>query len=287
MEGEVLHEFSQKASRLRRLSVRWLGTSIIVLVLMNRFFPLFPPVSAWFVWLSVWAMKGIVDVLEDVAGARDSATTLWAVSSLFGCVLGAILPACHEICLVCASVMVAAAAVSGGIDRNVWRVAGVLVVAGCVVGYQKFSSSFSGRDGQVLLVGAVLFGLLESLQDRFFSSDDSGFWLIRLKLIPTLAVSVIAVLVEDEARLARAVFAFVLCSPHFLVYDAAKLCTCAFLLERGKVHGAGPAVLSQRMRELLLYLLVFLASGRSAVTVRDPVVASRCVHVCVCVDFPS
>jgi|JI10StandDraft_1071094.scaffolds.fasta_scaffold276558_1 hypothetical protein len=273
-EEDVWEEFSLKAARLRRLSLRWVGTCLIVLVLMRSFVSLFPPVSAWLVWLAVWATKGVVDVLEDVKGARDRSKALWIFSSLIGFVMGVWLPTTHEILLVCTTVMVVAALFSGGIDRGVWRVAAGLVVCGCVVGFQRFWSKLSGQDGLVLLAGATVFALLESLQDRFWSSDSSGF-LVRLKLIPTLAVTVMAVTIVNEAALARATFAFVLCSPHFIVYDIAKLGTCLFLLDRKNDQGAGPAVLSQRMREMLLYLMVFLATGRSSLTVRDPIVAAR------------
>jgi hypothetical protein len=280
LEEEIWKELCEKGSRLLRLSARWVVSALVVFLFMGRLIQHFPQLWVTVVWLLLWVVKGVMDVLEDVRGARArGGELLWSVTALLGCATGLIAPMGHPSMLICVGVLLAASAFAGLIDRPVWKVAGVICAVGVCVGVARFwRLLLVGRDGQLLIAGAALFAVLEALQDRFFS-DFRGVFLVELKVVPTVAVAALAVFVSNgEFVLGPATLAFVLCSPHFVVYDLAKVCLCFSLLQGKQKASGGPAALSSRMREALLHTMVRVATGRTSATVRDPELAVKILN---------
>jgi hypothetical protein len=87
------------------------------------------------------------------------------------------------------AVMVFGSLLSGGIDRPVWRISLISCAVGLIWGFCDCDLSFDGRVENDCF-GRAVYAVIDGALDR----SESKFWLVRLKVLPLLAVSVVVAL---------------------------------------------------------------------------------------------
>jgi len=261
-------ELTAKSSRLGSDLLRWAFYIVFAVVFLEET-PYLPSLVLTLLWLLTWALKGIWDVAEDVAPSLKENRVLRILCLVGGCALGYFLPTQSVVLWMCFAAMLVGSLVAGGVDSKQWAVAAVATSIGLIRGYAIWHQVI-WREWPVMLAGALSHALFDGLIDRF---NFEGI-IFRLKVLPTALSGVVLLLLGgEEAVVSRAIFHFLLLSPHFVVYDAAKSLLCWSLLPDAD-DVAGP--LGHTLRGSLLRLAAFWGSkGIDTRVISEPSLCCR------------
>jgi hypothetical protein len=228
----IFTEFTDKSARLRRLSIQWIVALVFVLPMIAflrvpRSWELLPSLTVSICWLLLWGMKGIWDIVEDVLPAHSlRLCTRYTFLLISGGLAFWLTQSCLTLWLVMITMLVGSF-LAGGIDTPSWRFLAGMCSIGILIGAFRLRV-WTQPDLVILLAAAAIYAGLSALQDR----SHSEHWIFKFKLVPISAVALFFWFLAGD--LAEITLIFSLLSPHFLVYDLAKIGLCKKLLEEAR-----------------------------------------------------
>ncbi len=252
-DAAIWKELGGSAWQLQRASAVWFCQLLVGVTLGANCSSL--PLFAVAAWLIMWAAAGAMDAREKLP------VRVGFVCGAVFLVTGAAAAWLSPITLVCIVAARAAAIVKGkAADPQPAALFLFLVVAAL-------------RHRNVLLADGEWIGLVACVAVCVVSESLP---------IPSLAVMWLLSHVIG-GQLCRATIAFALFSPHFVVFYAAKTGVLVAGLAAGKQSSdekhAGSAVLSSRLREMFLRLVVYCGSGRPVIVLRENSDDAKCVKL--------
>jgi hypothetical protein len=260
---------------------------------VDEIWRLLPSISVWCGWFGIWIGKGVWDVVEDVL-PRSCDLRLVLAWCLFvvGFIPALIIPSYSPILTVVMAVMVIGSVLAGGIDTLVWWLAAIFAAVGVAAGVRQHIwnvgetsiYALSTNDWIALALGGIIHAVLDAVQDRIVEYYEAKqqihekqqqqqqqqqqhrhtgllHVLLSMKLVPLLAACTVVYALPSS--MARATLIFALVSPHFVIYDIAKITFCFAMLLKYDVQSdddgvAGP--MADRMRRLILCMSVWFSS---------------------------